>query len=94
MFRPGNPVTTSYTFDFTAGNASYTFQGEKRFGRPVAANDLRTMYASIANVKGVIASGTLTCQLDELLRQYEGILADGQHVLADLSGPAKSCRFS
>ncbi len=85
LFRPGNPVTTSYTFDFTAGNASYTFQGEKRFGRPVAADDLRTMYASIANAKGVIASGTLTCQLDELLRQYEGILADGQHVLADLS---------
>ena len=85
LFRPGNPVTTGYTFDFTAGNASYTFQGEKRFGGPVAANDLRTMYASIANVKGVIASGTLTCRLDELLRQYEGILADGQHVLADLS---------
>lgn len=85
LFRPGNPITTGYTFHFTAGNASYTFQGEKRFGGPVAANDLCTVYASIANANGVIASGTLTCQLDQLLRQYEGLLADGQHALADLS---------
>src|SRR5579864_1504245 len=26
LFRPGNPVTTGYTFHFAAGNAIYTFQ--------------------------------------------------------------------
>jgi choline dehydrogenase-like flavoprotein len=85
LFRPGNPITTGYTFQFTAGNASYTFQGEKRFGGPVAANDLSTVYASIAKANEVVASGTLTCQVDQLLRQYEGLLADGPHVLADVS---------
>ena len=85
LFRPGNPVTTGYTFDFTAGNASYTFQGSKSFGGPVAATDLSTVHASIANANGVVASGTLTCRLDQLLRQYEGILADGRHAIADLS---------
>lgn len=85
LFRPGNPVTTGYTLHFTAGNASYTFQGEKRFSGPVAANDLSTVYALIENADGLVASGTLTCQLDQLLRQYEGILADGRQVLADLS---------
>jgi len=85
LFRPGNPTTTDYAFQFTASNTSYTFQGEKRFGGPVAANDLSIVYASIANANGSIASGNLTCQLDQLLRQYEGVLADGQHVVADLS---------
>ena len=32
-----------------------------------------------------IASGVLTCKLDDLLRAYEGLLADGPHIIADVS---------
>ncbi|MGA7238388.1 MAG: GMC oxidoreductase [Bryobacteraceae bacterium] len=83
--KPGDPVTTAYTFAFSANGANFTFNGEKRFAGPIAANDLSTVYASVTGTAGVLASGVLTAELDQLLREYEGILADGQHVVADLS---------
>src|SRR5262249_33747494 len=69
----------------SSGSASYTFQGTKRFTGPTPAKDLSTVYASVSGASGVIATGVLTCKLDQLLRAYEGLLADGPHIVADLS---------
>ncbi len=83
--NPGDPATIAYTFGFAAGGASYTFQGEKRLTGSNAANELTLVYAAIADATGTIASGVLSSKLDDLLKAYEGLLADGQHVIGDLS---------
>jgi choline dehydrogenase-like flavoprotein len=82
---PGDPPAISYVFRFTADGTVYLFKGEKRFPGLDAASDLSTVVASIQSPIGPVASGTLSSQLDELLPAYEGLLADGQRGVAEIS---------
>jgi choline dehydrogenase-like flavoprotein len=80
--NPGDPLSICYVFRFTAEGTGYLFRGEKRLtnvSRFDAASDLSTVQASILSSSGPVASGVLSCQLDELLNAYEGVPMEGQH---------------
>ena len=85
---PGDPPTIGYLFGFSAEGTEYLFRGEKRLTNGPgfdAANALSTVHASVENPAGAVASGVLSCQLDELLRAYEGVLIEGQNVVEGVS---------
>ena len=83
--EPGDPPAIGYVFWFTAEGTDYLFHGEKRFPGFDAGSDLSTMHASVETSTGTVASGVLSCQLDELLPAYEGLLADGERGVAEIS---------
>ena len=81
--NPGEPLSISYVFRFAAEGTEYVFHGEKRLTNVSgfdAASDLSTVQASIESSSVPVASGVLSCQLDELLNAYEGALTEVPHV--------------
>lgn len=85
LFSPAKEQAGStaidYLFRFNSGGGEYVFRGQKRLKNgsgTSAAEDLSNLYVSIENSRGPIATGTLSCQLDQLLNAYEGVLAEAK----------------
>lgn len=85
--NPGGSPSIGYLFRFTAAGTDYLFRGEKRLksAGSLAAKDLSTVQASIESSTGPLASGALSCRLDEWLKAYEGLHTEGQHVASEIS---------